>query len=118
MDHFLEQLDESYNFTLVDKKIDYLKSMGAEPIFCLSYMPDFLRCRNDTDMRAAPKNFSGWGQVSGSLFLSLAPTLSQLPRLGQFVERVVHHLNVEKLYGIKYFEVRILLEHVLCKASY
>ena len=85
MDHFLEQLDESYNFTLVDKKIEYLQSMGAEPIFCLSYMPEFLRCRNDTDMRAAPKNFSGWGQ---------------------FVERVVHHLNVEKRYGIKYFEVR------------
>jgi hypothetical protein len=84
MDHFLEGLDESYNFTTVDAKVEYLLSTGAEPIFCLSYMPPFLRCRTDVDMRAAPANFSAWGD---------------------FVERVVRHLNHEKNYSVRYFEV-------------
>jgi beta-xylosidase len=68
------------DFTKLDRMVDLVMEAGAEPIMCLSYVPEGIQTKTEID----PPNMSEWEEL---------------------VERTVRHLNGERSLGIQYWEV-------------
>ncbi len=72
-----------YHWTTLDKSIETILATGAKPLMCLCFKPKVLFPRvNDTIVQ--PNSYPEWEQL---------------------VEHLVRHCNVEKKFGIKYWEV-------------
>ena len=71
-----------YNFAKLDRMVDSVRALGAEPYMCLGYMPQALAPNG----RAIdpPDSYDEWREL---------------------VQQTVYHLNVERGLGIKYWEV-------------
>ena len=73
-----------YDWAVLDQSIENVQSQGAEVVVDLFYMPKWLS--SDPTGRfwhAPPKSMQEWAK---------------------YVERIVRHVNVEKKYGVKYWE--------------
>jgi xylan 1,4-beta-xylosidase len=72
-----------YHWTTLDKSIETILATGAKPLMCLCFKPKVLFPKID-DRIVTPNSYPEWEQL---------------------IEHLVHHCNVEKKYGIKYWEV-------------
>lgn len=52
-----------YNWTDFDRRIDFMAKMGAEPIICVSYMPQVLDAVPNNDRQSAPKDYAAWEEL-------------------------------------------------------
>lgn len=73
-----------YDWTDFDKRVDFIRSIGAEPIICLSYMPEVFEAFPNKDRHARPRDWQEWED---------------------FIYAVVHRYNVERKQNIRYWEV-------------
>ena len=72
-----------YHWTTLDKSIETILAAGAKPLMCLCFKPKVLFPKID-DTIFRPNSYPEWEQL---------------------IEHLVRHCNVEKKYGIKYWEV-------------
>ena len=72
-----------YHWTTLDKSIETILATGARPLMCLCFKPKVLFPKID-DKVVQPNNYPEWEQL---------------------IEHLVRHCNVEKKYGIQYWEV-------------
>ncbi len=72
-----------YHWTTLDKSIETILATGAKPLMCLCFKPKVLFPKID-DKIVTPNSYPEWEQL---------------------IEHLVRHCNVEKKYGIKYWEV-------------
>ena len=73
-----------YDWTDFDTRVDFIRSIGAEPIICISYMPEALEAFPNKDRHARPRDWQEWED---------------------FVYAAVHRCNVERKAYVKYWEV-------------
>ncbi len=73
-----------YDWEDFDRRVDFIKSIGAEPIICLSYMPEAIEAFRNTDRHARPRDWKEWEDL---------------------VYAAVHRCNVERGAYVKYWEV-------------
>lgn len=72
-----------YHWTSLDKSIETILATGAKPLMCLCFKPKVLFPKID-DKIVRPNSYPEWEQL---------------------IEHLVRHCNVEKNYGIEYWEV-------------
>jgi xylan 1,4-beta-xylosidase len=72
-----------YHWTTLDKSIETILATGARPLMCLCFKPKVLFPKID-DKIVQPNSYPEWEQL---------------------IEHLVRHCNVEKKYGIQYWEV-------------
>ncbi len=72
-----------YHWTTLDKSIETILATGAKPLMCLCFKPNVLFPKID-DKIVRPNSYPEWEQL---------------------IEHLVRHCNVEKKYGIQYWEV-------------
>lgn len=72
-----------YHWTTLDKSIETILATGAKPLMCLCFKPKVLFPKID-DRIVQPNSYPEWEQL---------------------IEHLVRHCNVEKKYGIQYWEV-------------
>lgn len=72
-----------YHWTTLDKSIETILATGAKPLMCLCFKPKVFFPKID-DKIVQPNSYPEWEQL---------------------IEHLVRHCNVEKKYGIKYWEV-------------
>ena len=72
-----------YHWTTLDKSIETILATGARPLMCLCFKPKVLFPKID-DKVVQPNSYPEWEQL---------------------IEHLVRHCNVEKKYGIQYWEV-------------
>lgn len=72
-----------YNWTTLDKSIETILATGAKPLMCLCFKPKVLFPKID-DKIVRPTSYHEWEKL---------------------IEHLVKHCNVEKKYGIQYWEV-------------
>ena len=72
-----------YHWTTLDKSIETILATGAKPLMCLCFKPKVLFPKVD-DKIVQPNSYTEWEQL---------------------IEHLVRHCNVEKKYGIQYWEV-------------
>ena len=70
------------DFTALDKQLDIIRAMGAQPLMCLSYTPDFLG--GDKGVTNPPNDLRLWSEL---------------------IYRLVKHVNGERRLGVKYWEI-------------
>ena len=46
-----------------DKRIDFIRKIGAEPIMCVSYMPQVLDAVPNNERQSAPKDYAAWEEL-------------------------------------------------------
>lgn len=73
----------AYRWDDFDRVLDGVKAMGKEPFICLSYMPETMSI-NGTSRVVPPAKFEEWAEL---------------------VTATVHHVNVERRLGVRYWEV-------------
>jgi len=73
-----------YDWSDLDKRVDFIKRIGAEPILCLSYMPQPLDAIDNPDRHSRPRDWKEWEDL---------------------VYEAVRHCNVERKKNVKYWEV-------------
>ena len=49
-----------YDWTDFDRRVDFIRACGAEPIMCLSYMPQALDAVPNNERRSVPKDYAAW----------------------------------------------------------
>jgi len=49
-----------YDFADLDRRVDFIRKIGAEPILCLSYMPEPFDAVPNKDRHSAPKDYGQW----------------------------------------------------------
>jgi len=47
----------------LDKRIDFIRKIGADPIMCVSYMPQVLDAVPNNERQSAPKDYALWEQL-------------------------------------------------------
>lgn len=52
-----------YDWTDLDRRVDFMHKMGAEPILAASYMPQVLDAVENHDRQSAPNNYSLWEEM-------------------------------------------------------
>ncbi|HNT33975.1 MAG TPA: hypothetical protein PKH07_03150 [bacterium] len=52
-----------YDWTDVDRRTDFIKSIGAEPIYCLSYMPKVLDATDCPHRHSRPNDWDAWEEL-------------------------------------------------------
>jgi len=73
-----------YDWEEFDRRVDFIRSIGAEPILCISYMPEALEAFQNTDRHARPRDWKEWEDL---------------------VYAAVRRCNVERKAYVKYWEV-------------
>lgn len=73
-----------YDWEDFDRRVDFIRSIGAEPILCLSYMPQPLDAIDNPDRHSRPKDWKQWEDL---------------------VYAAVRRCNVERRTPVKYWEV-------------
>lgn len=53
----------SYDWRDFDKRIDFIRKIGADPIMCVSYMPQVLDAVPNNDRQSAPKDYTAWEEL-------------------------------------------------------
>ncbi len=49
-----------YDWTDLDRRVDFISSIGAEPILAVSYMPQVLDAVSNNERQSAPKDYAAW----------------------------------------------------------
>jgi hypothetical protein len=49
-----------YDWRDFDKRIDFIRKIGADPIMCVSYIPQVLDAVPNNDRQSAPKDYAAW----------------------------------------------------------
>lgn len=76
---------DTWNWTLLDQEIENIQATGAEIVANIFYTPRFLAYHDDSRYYYSyPKDYDAWAR---------------------YVAAIVHHVNIEKGYGIKYWEI-------------
>ncbi|MEY2407486.1 MAG: xylan 1,4-beta-xylosidase [Verrucomicrobiota bacterium] len=52
-----------YDWRDLDKRVDFIRKMGADPILCVSYMPQVLDAVPNNDRQSAPKDYAAWEEL-------------------------------------------------------
>lgn len=52
-----------YDWRDLDKRIDFIRKIGAEPIMCVSYMPQVLDAVPNHERQSAPKDYAAWEEL-------------------------------------------------------
>ncbi|MDQ6695098.1 MAG: glycosyl hydrolase [Chloroflexota bacterium] len=73
----------TYSWSNFDSVLDGIKSMGKEPLLCLSYMPEVLAL-GGKERVVPPASYDEWAEL---------------------VSATVRHVNVERKLGVRYWEV-------------
>ena len=73
----------AYDWRYFDRVLDSLAAMNKEPLICLSYMPELLSSTGDSRVKP-PRDYAEWSDL---------------------VRATVHHVNVERKQGVRYWEV-------------
>jgi hypothetical protein len=73
----------AYDWLYFDRVLDSLAAMNKEPLICLSYMPELLSSTGDSRVKP-PRDYAEWSEL---------------------VRATVHHVNVERKQGVRYWEV-------------
>ncbi|MDH7481475.1 MAG: hypothetical protein QHH26_05775 [Armatimonadota bacterium] len=73
-----------YDWEDFDRRVDFIKSIGAEPILCLSYMPQPFDIVDNPDRHSRPRDWKEWEDL---------------------VYAAVRRCNVERKAYVKYWEV-------------
>jgi len=47
----------------LDKRIDFIRKIGADPIMCVSYMPQVLDAVPNNERQSAPKDYAAWEEL-------------------------------------------------------
>ena len=50
----------TYDWRDFDKRIDFIRRIGADPIMCVSYMPQVLDAVPNNERQSAPKDYAAW----------------------------------------------------------
>jgi len=52
-----------YDWSDFDKRLDFMKKIGCEPIFCISYMPEPFDAVPDPNRHSYPKDWGAWEKL-------------------------------------------------------
>lgn len=52
-----------YDWTDLDKRLDFMKKVGCEPILCISYMPEALDAVNNPERHSFPRDWEEFGRL-------------------------------------------------------
>lgn len=52
-----------YDWRDFDKRVDFIRKIGADPIMCVSYMPQVLDAVPNNDRQSAPKDYAAWEEL-------------------------------------------------------
>lgn len=52
-----------YDFSDLEKRVQFMKKIGAEPILCVSYMPQAFDAIPDPERHSAPKDYKLWEEL-------------------------------------------------------
>lgn len=52
-----------YDWKDFDKRIDFIRKIGADPIMCVSYMPQVLDAVPNNERQSAPKDYAAWEEL-------------------------------------------------------
>jgi hypothetical protein len=52
-----------YDWADFDKRVEFLHKIGAEPILCVSYMPQVLDAVPNNERQSAPKDYAAWEEL-------------------------------------------------------
>lgn len=52
-----------YDWEDLDKRVNFINEIGAEPILCLSYMPKVLDAVPNPDRHSAPRDYKAWEEL-------------------------------------------------------
>lgn len=52
-----------YEWTDFDRRVDFIASIGAEPIMAVSYMPQVLDAVPNNDRQSAPRDYAAWEEL-------------------------------------------------------
>ncbi len=52
-----------YDWTDIDKRLDFMKKVGCEPIFCISYMPEALDAVPNPERHSYPRDWNEFGDL-------------------------------------------------------
>lgn len=52
-----------YDFTELDKRVDFIQAIGAEPIIAASYMPQVFDAIEDHERHSAPRDYALWEEL-------------------------------------------------------
>lgn len=80
--HNLTPAEGEWDWRVVDRHLELLHAAGIEPILAFHNTPQWMSRDGTAD--TPPKDFEAWGEV---------------------VREIVRHVNVEKGFGVEYFEV-------------
>jgi hypothetical protein len=47
----------------LDKRVDFIRKIGADPILCVSYMPQVLDAVPNNERQSAPKDYAAWEEL-------------------------------------------------------
>jgi len=53
----------TYDWRDFDKRVDFLHTIGADPILCVSYMPQVLDAVPNNDRQSAPRDYAAWEEL-------------------------------------------------------
>lgn len=53
----------AYDFSDLERRVSFMRKIGAEPILCASYMPQALDAIPDKDRHSAPKDYKLWEEL-------------------------------------------------------
>ena len=52
-----------YDWRDFDKRVDFIRKIGADPIMCVSYMPQVLDAVPNNERQSAPKDYAAWEEL-------------------------------------------------------
>jgi len=52
-----------YDWTDFDRRVDFIASIGADPILAVSYMPQILDAVPNNDRQSAPRDYAAWEEL-------------------------------------------------------
>ena len=52
-----------YDWKDFDKRVDFIRKIGADPIMCVSYMPQVLDAVPNNERQSAPKDYAAWEEL-------------------------------------------------------
>lgn len=53
----------TYDWRDLDKRIDFIRKIGADPIMCVSYMPQALDAVPNNERQSAPRDYAAWEEL-------------------------------------------------------
>jgi hypothetical protein len=52
-----------YDWKDFDKRVDFIRKIGADPIMCVSYMPQVLDAVPNNERQSAPRDYAAWEEL-------------------------------------------------------